>query len=840
MAFERLMQVGIAITGRLDPSLNQAVRAAQGKISTFGETLKRDVNSALAGPRHQMEEFLGREVHRQLTYGALATQAALGGAVWKFHDYAQVLQQGALAADAAADEMERVDKLLTQISTRGRTNQGMTDLARGWTRMVSETFSADEANRAIEQVGRIAAAINATVDDTAFAAVKLNLGLDIQPEGLEEVFDKLLYSSKQGSFSMADFATSIPDLATAAKTWGMSGVEGAVEIAALAQTMRRGYGTSQKASSAISRLMQQLMMPRISDRMEAEYGINLENVVKAAMARGESGFETALRTILEATGGEGFALSKIVGREESIRALNVLEKNWDFYQKLKKDVAAAEGLLDQDYVRQLDSVEGVFKSWRLQIEKFAILVGKALFPVLKNLLWILTPIFEVLLLISSEMPWLATILVTAAAALSAFVLLAPQIWAMIKIFGVLKFIVASMNLGGLIAGWLPAIPGFMKGLLTLKAAMAAFKAGGILTGLKIIGIGIAALLNPIGLVVLALVAVGAALVWLYNESEWFRDKVNAIWDGIATYFTEKWEHVKTFWGGVWDVLYGTFEWFVGLFTGDLDMMDRGWDRLTGGLSKMWEGAIASFNQDLEQFGKNFDATIEAIKDGWTSGVDFIRDSFKQLLDDLKAIVTGDFSRLGSMMGNSIVQGAAALIPGGGTASIVVPRASAFVSDTARTFGEWHERRQTHHGPARALGGPVMPGVSYLVGERRPEVLEIPSAGTARVWPSVAQWERNAAAAPALQLAAPTLPALGLEAPTLPRLGVEAPELEPLALEPLGSSRPSMQVSIASGAVQVHVSGQQAGDQTAIRRAVSEALDEFRRDLESSYRSLLND
>lgn len=64
--------------------------------------------------------------------------------------------------------------------------------------------------------------------------------------------------------------------------------------------------------------------------------------------------------------------------------------------------------------------------------------------------------------------------------------------------------------------------------------------------------------NPIGLIVVAIVALVAALVWAYNNVDWFRDGVNAVFNGLAA--AARW--LGGVFSGIWDGVVAGFVWVV--------------------------------------------------------------------------------------------------------------------------------------------------------------------------------------------------------------------------------------------------------------------------------------
>ena len=69
-------------------------------------------------------------------------------------------------------------------------------------------------------------------------------------------------------------------------------------------------------------------------------------------------------------------------------------------------------------------------------------------------------------------------------------------------------------------------------------------------------------MNPIGIVVMALVALGAGLVLAWNKSETFRSIVTGAWEGIKSAVSSVWGFMRDV---VWPGLKGFVENLVGKF-----------------------------------------------------------------------------------------------------------------------------------------------------------------------------------------------------------------------------------------------------------------------------------
>ena len=88
--------------------------------------------------------------------------------------------------------------------------------------------------------------------------------------------------------------------------------------------------------------------------------------------------------------------------------------------------------------------------------------------------------------------------------------------------------------------------------------------------------------NPIGLVIVAIGALVAAVVWIATQTTWFSDLWNWIWSKIG-------EPVKKAWEWIW----GVIQWYIGLYVGAFNLIK---DALVGAfntaidwVSRAWKG-----------------------------------------------------------------------------------------------------------------------------------------------------------------------------------------------------------------------------------------------------------
>ena len=123
----------------------------------------------------------------------------------------------------------------------------------------------------------------------------------------------------------------------------------------------------------------------------------------------------------------------------------------------------------------------------------------------------------------------------------------------------------------------------------IVAGMKAF-AGGI----KAVGLAMKAafVANPIGLVILGIVALIAIVVVLYKKFGWFRDFVNAVWDSIRIAAEYVWERITAAFKSAWDIISGaiSFVWenvIKPIFDGMAIAFSITWAGIKAAFSAVW-------------------------------------------------------------------------------------------------------------------------------------------------------------------------------------------------------------------------------------------------------------
>lgn len=151
-------------------------------------------------------------------------------------------------------------------------------------------------------------------------------------------------------------------------------------------------------------------------------------------------------------------------------------------------------------------------------------------------------------------------------------------------------------------------------------------------------------LNPIGLIIAAVIALVAGFIYLWNTSEDFRNFWIGLWEGIkkavgaaVDWIISAWEGMKEFFSNTWNGLVdgtknavnsvkeawkGTKQWFADLWTGIKDTAMDMWDGVKQTFSDAVDGVVSTW-QGVKQW---FADLWKGIKSTISSIVDSIKDA----------------------------------------------------------------------------------------------------------------------------------------------------------------------------------------------------------------------
>jgi hypothetical protein len=277
-----------------------------------------------------------------------------------------------------------------------------------------------------------------------------------------------------------------------------------------------------------------------------------------------------------------------LGGEETARSVAVLVGqigNLEAAMAIAEDTAGNAGSKQKEYAARTETTANQLQLLNNKLEALQIAIGDSGLEGLGKAAKFLGELADGAAKFAEKNPGLTTALVAIGGVASALVIAAPGILAAITLIGKAKLAIVGLNLGGLIAGWLPAVVGFVAkagGLLVIFSQ-------GIIIGLQaaLAWIGstfVPALLaffsGPVGWTVLAIAAV-VAMVALFREPlmqffSWagqaFGNWVKSLW---------QWgEPIRQFWLGLWNQLVQATQASLNVIGGFIRFAAQTWWALT--------------------------------------------------------------------------------------------------------------------------------------------------------------------------------------------------------------------------------------------------------------------
>lgn len=203
------------------------------------------------------------------------------------------------------------------------------------------------------------------------------------------------------------------------------------------------------------------------------------------------------------------------------------------------------------------------------------------------------------------------------------------------------------------------------------------------------GLNLVLSMNPIGLVITALVGLGAVFITLYNKCEWFRNGVNSVWNGVKNVFL-----------GFSNFFKGAFKTD---FTETFGLLGVPMNYFFGVVNSVWSGVKGVFNG------------VSTFLGGVFTG------NWRKIFEGLRQIVKSIFGTIGGLIKAPIN----AAISGINAAIRAVNKISFTVPDWIPGLGGKHFGVNLPQIPALAEGGIVTKATMALVGEGKEHEAVIP-------------------------------------------------------------------------------------------------------------------
>ena len=132
--------------------------------------------------------------------------------------------------------------------------------------------------------------------------------------------------------------------------------------------------------------------------------------------------------------------------------------------------------------------------------------------------------------------------------------------------------------------------------------------------------------NPIGVIILLITGLVAAIMVLWKKNEGFRAAVKSIWEFIKNVFENSWTGIKAIWDfavlffqliweGIQDVFNGVVDWFKGIFQDAYDAVTGVFDGITDFFSDLWDDITELFGDVGTAIGDTVGSAFKDVING---------------------------------------------------------------------------------------------------------------------------------------------------------------------------------------------------------------------------------
>lgn len=586
----------------LERQAGQSAVALQ-KIAATGEKLKT-VGSTIEG--------VGQKL--------MPVTAAVGGiataAVKVASDFDSAMSQVAAVSGATGKDLEALRDKAREMGSK--TKFSASEAAEAMNYMAMAGWKTNDMLSGIEGIMNLAAASGEDLATTSDIVTDALTALGLSAEDSGHFADILAAASSNANTNVSMMGETFKYCAPVAGALGFSAEDTAEAIGLMANA---GIKSSQ-AGTAMRSMMTNLTgeVKFVGDAF-GELTIQTTNTDGSMRSLGDilTDCRAAFSQMSESE--KAANAEALVGKNAMSGFLAVMNAAPGDIEKLNSAINNCDGTAEKMAATMQDNLAGQLTILKSQLEELAISIGEILMPYIRQIVgWIQGLVDWLNSLDEGTKKIIVTVALVAAA-------LGPVLIIIGKVVGAIGTI---MTVVPQIAGAISGVIGFVSG--TVIPA-------------------ISAVVAAIGWVPLAIAAVVAILVTLYNKCEWFRDAVNAVWAKIKEFFVSAWEVICSFftetipnaWNSLVSFFQGIPEWWSGLWQSVGDFFSNIWSNM------MNNPVLTGIVDMIRSLWENLSTTLQGIWDGIKTAASGAWELIKNvvlgpvlLLIDL---VTGNFTKL---------------------------------------------------------------------------------------------------------------------------------------------------------------------------------------------------
>lgn len=380
-------------------SVEQVIRyktaLAQARTNILDAKRAQDeLNRSLEKRRELKMEQLG-EAKGQLVRSGVQTTAVAAGVFAAANNTANFNRENkmiGLTADMKPAEVQAMGQAM--LVTGAATNQFASDIqaAQGFLVAAGQDYKEAQAN--LLTIGRTATATGSDILDVSKASFTLSDALKIDPSQMKTAMGILVQAGKEGNFEFKDMAKNLPVLGAQFLALKMGGNEAAATMGAALQIARKGASTSDEAANNMNNFMAKILSPETLKKAQKNFGVDMYKIVTSAQKKGQNPFEAAMKSVIKMTkNGDQKLLGELFGDMQVQNFVRPMIQNWEEYRWIKETSLGAGGaVVERDFANITKDNAERLKQLRIQASNAALSFGQALQPALNAALGVLVPL----------------------------------------------------------------------------------------------------------------------------------------------------------------------------------------------------------------------------------------------------------------------------------------------------------------------------------------------------------------------------------------------------------------------------------------------------------------
>lgn len=615
------------------------------KFSEGLESAQSQANSTLSNISRKLEG-IGKtftDAGKKLSLAVTTPIIGLGTAVTKMgSDFEAQMSKVKAISGSSEEDFKRLEERAKELGAT--TVFSASQVAEGMSEMAKAGWDADKIIDGMQGVLNAASASGENLANVSTIVADAITGFGLEANDATRVADLLTQAANSGTIDINDLGESFKYIAPLASSMGLEIEDVTTALSAMSQAGIKGS----QAGTSLRTLLLRMADP------SAEVAKLMENLnIKITNADGTfksmNEIVDVLRTSFSGMTDDqrAYSASVLAGQEGSAGLLSLLNQTEEAYNEISDSMRNANGVAEETANVMLDNLQGSLTILKSQLEGLAIQLYEIIVPVLSNIIEKISNLVTWFSSLSEQQKEQIVKIAAIAAAIG------PLLIAIGKISTGISSVISSVS--------------------KLNSTV------GILS-------------NPYTLVIAALAAVSAAIVYLWNTNEDFRKAVITIWENVKDSFVNFSNHivekldslgidfntfketVLTIWNEFCNLLgpiiTGAFESIQIILQTALDLiidvLGIFINLFKGDWEGAWENAKVLFSDVWNGISNIFSTVINALKDTLNIFLGWFGTSWEELWDNTKnlfvsvwdAITSSAISIVTSMVdiGKNIVEG----------------------------------------------------------------------------------------------------------------------------------------------------------------------------------------